>query len=182
MKGPLTRTRIVLLAAAAVLVVGAWGTYRLLRRQHASAKVKRAQSYREIIWRHAQDNSVPTELVEAMIVAESGGNPQAVSPKNARGLMQITPIAEREVLQRRGIDKGDLFDPDYNVLVGTAYLKMLADRFDGDWYLVLAAYHAGPTRVAQLRKAHPSLSGKELVRRHALRSTAAYCRQILTRP
>lgn len=182
MKGPLTRTRIVLLVAAAVLVAGAWGTYRLLRCQHARAKVKRAQAYRGIIWRHARDNAVPTELVEAVIVAESGGNPQAVSPKNARGLMQITPIAEREVLQRRGIDNGDLFDPDYNVLVGTAYLKMLADRFDGDWYLVLAAYHAGPTRVAQLRKAHPSLSGRELVRRHASRSTAAYCRQILTEP
>ena len=181
MKGP-TRTKIVLLAAAAVLVAGAWGTYWLLRSQHTRAKVKRAQTYRDIIWRHARDNSVPTELVQALIVAESGGDPQALSPKNARGLMQITPIAEREVLQRRHIDKGDLFDPDYNVRVGTAYLKMLADRFDGDWYLVLAAYHAGPTRMARLRKAHPSLSGKELVQRHALRSTAAYCRQILPEP
>ena len=86
MKGSLTRTRIVLLVAAAVLVAGAWGTYRLLRWQDARAKVNRAQAYREIIWQHARDNSVPTELVEAMIVAESGGNPQAVSPKNQNGL------------------------------------------------------------------------------------------------
>jgi len=169
------------IGAAAVLAAG-YGAYRAVRWRHRQAEARRVRGYREIIWRHARANAVPTELVEAIILAESGGDPGAVSEKDARGLMQIRPIAERDVLARRGLAPGDLFDPDYNVLIGTTYLRMLLNRFDEDVELALAAYHAGPTRIARLRREHPDLTGRELVRRHAPRSTAAYCRKVLDRP
>ncbi len=169
------------LAAAAILTAGGYAALRLAAWCNARAKVRRARRYREIIWRHARANALPTELVAAVIVAESGGKPDAVSKKNARGLMQITPIAEREVLERTAGRRGDLFDPEYNILIGTAYLRMLLDRFGGDLHLALAAYHAGPSRLAKLRRRHPGLSGKQLVENHAPRSTARYCRQVLGR-
>lgn len=168
-----------LIAATAVLAGGGYGAARLARWQHHQTKLRRARQFRDIIWRHAQDKALATELVTAMIVAESGGDPAAVSRKNAKGLMQITPIAEREVLAKTGIAKGDLADPDYNILIGTTYLRMLLDRFDGDAHLALAAYHLGPTKVAKLGHQHPGLTGRQLIEKHAPRITADYCRRIL---
>ena len=139
----------------------------------------RLDDHRELISRHARDTGLPTELVAAVVLAESGGDARAVSKTNARGLMQIMPIAEREVLRETGMAKGDLFDPDYNIRVGTAYLKRMVDRFDGDLYLALAGYQMGPTRLDKLRKKYPKMSSKSLIDTHAPRSTAAYCRKIL---
>ncbi len=169
------------LVAAAALVAGAWGAVELGRWRQTRAKAGRVEGYRDLVWRHARRQALPTELVEAVILHESGGDPRAVSDRGARGLMQITPIAEREVLRRTPMAGGDLFDPDYNLAVGTAYLRMMLDRFDGDLHLALAAYHAGPTRIAALRRRHPELDGRTLVERHAPRSTAAYCRKVLAR-
>ena len=173
------RNSIWLLIAAAGGIAVVYGAVQLAHRQHEQGKARRVQQYRDIIWRHAQANDLPPELVEAVIVAESGGDPKAVSRKNAKGLMQIMAIAERDVLANAPIAKGDLFDPDYNILIGTTYLRTLMDRFDGDAYLSLAAYHLGPTRVAKLRRQHPRLTGRQLIQDHAPRITADYCRKIL---
>ena len=175
---PGRNVRLLLAAMLAVLVVVSVG-HRLARWRHARAKARRVAAFRELIWKHAQANALPTELVRAVILHESGGDAGAVSARGAEGLMQITPITEREVLDRTGIAAGDLFDPDYNIRIGTAYLKMLMERFDGDTHLVLAAYHAGPTRIAELRAAHPDLDSPRLVERHAPASTAAYCRKVI---
>jgi len=137
------------------------------------------RGYSEIIWRYAREAALPPELIEAVMCAESGGDPRAVSSRGARGLMQIMPATEQEVLRRTGLPQGELFDPDYNVRIGTSYLRMLADRFEGDLHLTLAAYHMGPTRLSEIRRAHPGGGGKDLVDRHAGPATVAYCRRIL---
>jgi len=94
--------------------------------------------------------------------------------------MQILPGAETDVLKRlKRPDRGDLFDPEYNMLIGTTYLRMLTDRFGGDAYLVLGAYHMGPTRVARFLAANPGISGKNLVAHFAGPATRAYCARIL---
>jgi len=119
--------------------------------------------------------------VFSMVRAESGGDPRAVSSKGAKGLMQIMPAAESDVLERRGWAKGDLFDPDYNLKTGTAYLRLLANQFDDDWELSVAAYHMGARSVKDLRARHPGPSSRELIQKHANRTTAAYVERVLRR-
>ena len=141
----------------------------------------RMAAHAALIERHAAAADLPVELVRAVVRVESSGNPRAVSNKAARGLMQITPITHEEVQRRFGLADGDLFDPDYNLRVGTIYLRYLLDRFDADLTLALAAYHMGPTRVASLRRKHPQLSSEELVKRFAGPQTRAYVRRVEAR-
>jgi soluble lytic murein transglycosylase-like protein len=173
-----TKRRVLVILGAAVVLVGV-GVWLLVRRGHERKIDEQVAGQGDIISRHAAGSKLPVWLVKAVIRAESGGDPRAVSPKNAHGLMQITPIAEAEVLRRLKAPKGDIYDPDYNVRLGTAYLRMQVDRFDGDLYLALAAYNMGPTRLEKIRKAHPGLSGREIVERHVYPVTARYCKQIL---
>ena len=175
------RAVVLVIAALAVLGAGAACAYVIAQRMHEAAVDKRVDACESLIHKHAVASGLPEDLLRRIIRAESGGRPKAVSSKNARGLMQITPIAEREVLSRsaRPVPPGDIFDPDYNIFIGSSYLRMLSDRFGGDAYLVLASYHAGPTRVSRLRAAHPELSGQELVNRFAGAATRRYCQGLL---
>jgi soluble lytic murein transglycosylase-like protein len=93
----------------------------------------------------AERHKVDPALVKAVINAESGWNPQAVSRKGALGLMQLIP----GTAQRYGV--GNPFDPAENVEGGTMYLRSLLDRYDGDLVKSLAAYNAGEHAVDQSR-------------------------------
>ena len=119
-----------------------------------------------LITDHAQDADLPAQLIRAIILTESSGDPRAHSSANARGLMQITPITHREVIRRFDLDEADddkLYDPGYNLDIGTRYLAYLLERFDNDLKLALAAYHMGPTAIAILKSDHPDLTTDELL-------------------
>ncbi len=92
--------------------------------------------------RHGARHGVDPKLVEAVIAVESNYDPTAVSPAGAQGLMQIMPGTQRDL----GVSAP--FDADANVEGGVRYLKSLMDRF-GELPLALAAYNAGPERVAK---------------------------------
>lgn len=83
------------------------------------------------------------DLVNSVIKAESGFNVRAVSPKGARGLMQLMP----ETASQLGVPNA--FDPQANVEGGTRYLRELLERYDFDLVKALAAYNAGTRRVEQ---------------------------------
>ncbi len=85
--------------------------------------------------------AVSPGLLKAVIHAESGFNPRAISSKGARGLMQLMP----ETAQALGVD--DPFNPWQNIEAGTRYLSSMIQRFGGDLSLGLAAYHAGERAV-----------------------------------
>jgi soluble lytic murein transglycosylase-like protein len=86
-------------------------------------------------------HGVPTGLIRAVIQRESGGDPCAVSPKGALGLMQLMPEAARDL---RLVQP---FDPVGNVDAGTQLLKELLNRYSGNLSLALAAYNAGSGAV-----------------------------------
>ena len=92
----------------------------------------------------ARRHGIPLPLVLAVMEVESGFDPRAVSPKGARGLIQVMPETARDL----GIDPARLFDPAVNLDTGVRYLRVLADRYDGHTLSVIAAYNAGPERVA----------------------------------
>jgi hypothetical protein len=97
-------------------------------------------------------------LLKAVMTAESGYNPDAVSPKGAIGLMQIMPAtAERFGLTGSNGQsvKQKLFDPETNIRLGTRYLASLFEQFPGRQDLVLASYNAGEGAVRQYGKAVP---------------------------
>ncbi|MQX37634.1 lytic transglycosylase domain-containing protein [Roseospira navarrensis] len=91
---------------------------------------------------------VPAAWIEAVLAAESAGDPAAVSPKGAMGLMQIMPAtwAELRADHRLGTDP---FAPRDNILAGAAYLRAMHDRFGFPG--LFAAYNAGPGRVQSHR-------------------------------
>ena len=101
----------------------------------------RASAYDHLIEKYAQQHGISTDLVRAVIKAESAFNPYAISPKGAMGLMQLMPstAATYGVLNP--------FDPEENIRAGVAYLKHLLDRYDQKVDLALAAYNAGPGAV-----------------------------------
>jgi soluble lytic murein transglycosylase-like protein len=103
-----------------------------------------------LIRQAASKHGIDPALVKAVIAAESGFNPQAVSPKGAIGLMQVIPDtgarygvtgdARRTVAQK-------LADPKTNIITGVRYLSDLLRMFSGNLELVLAAYNAGEGAV-----------------------------------
>lgn len=94
-----------------------------------------------LIDRVATEVSVSSRLLHAVIAVESNYDSRAVSPKGAKGLMQLMP----DTAQRFGVR--DPFDPEQNVRAGAAYLRWLLDMFAGDTRLALAAYNAGESAV-----------------------------------
>ncbi|MHB1292626.1 MAG: transglycosylase SLT domain-containing protein [Sulfuricella sp.] len=84
---------------------------------------------------------VDAALLHAVISAESGYNPVAVSNKGAVGLMQLMP----ETARRYGVENS--FDPEQNIRGGTKYLSYLLQLFDNNLELAVAAYNAGEKAV-----------------------------------
>lgn len=86
---------------------------------------------------------IDADFIASVIHAESSGNPRAVSPKGAQGLMQLMP----QTAGALGVKNS--FDPAENVDGGVRYLRELLLQYHGDAAKALAAYNAGPHRVQQ---------------------------------
>lgn len=115
---------------------------RRLRTRFRAASVN-PQEYEHLIQSSAAKYGVNADLVKAVIQAESGYNPNAVSRTGASGLMQLMPGTARH------LKVADSFNPQQNVDGGVRYLRFLLDTFKGDVTLALAAYNAGLNKVAK---------------------------------
>jgi soluble lytic murein transglycosylase-like protein len=90
----------------------------------------------------AAKHGVDAAVLRAMMRQESGFRPCAVSSQGAMGLMQLMPDTAE------GLKVADVFDAAQNLDAGAVYLKQMLDRFKGNLALALAAYNAGPERIA----------------------------------
>jgi len=105
--------------------------------------------HEDIIRQQAKEKNVDAALIAAVIYAESKFDDRT-SSAGARGLMQITPQAAKDIERHSGgttFQFGDLGDPEINIRYGTYLLRELLDRYEGDVVAALAAYNAGPTNV-----------------------------------
>ncbi len=107
----------------------------------------------------APDYKLTPQLVLAIIATESGFNANAVSPKNAQGLMQLIPDTASRFKVR------NIRDPAQNIRGGMAYLRWLLAYFEGDVMLVAAAYNAGEGAVERYRGVPPYTETRNYVRR-----------------
>lgn len=121
----------------------------------ASAPVRR------IVERLAPAYEVDPDLAMAVIAVESGFRANAVSPKNAQGLMQLIPATAQR------FNVADPFDPESNVRGGLAYLRRLLALFNGEVRLVAAAYNAGEGAVLRHRGVPPYRETRDYVTRIA---------------
>ena len=99
----------------------------------------------------SSQHGVDAALIMAMMDTESSHNPNATSPVGAAGLMQLTPNTAKGL----GVPANKIYDPQTNIFYGTQYYRQLLNQFK-DPALALAAYNAGPGRVAAAIKANRS--------------------------
>ena len=107
----------------------------------------------------ARRHRLDPRLVLAVVHVESRYDAYAVSDKQAMGLMQILPTTGEWLAAQTGLTwqgPQTLFDPNANVRLGVAYLRILLDRYDGDLAAALVAYNWGPGHVdGRLREGAP---------------------------
>ncbi len=121
-------------------------------------------AYERTIVQNARRYGVDVNLVKAVMAAESGFNPAAVSVANAQGLMQVIP----ETGERYGVDSERLIKPHVNIAVGVRYLRDLSRMFKNRPDLIIAAYNAGEGAVYKYNKQVPPYA-----------ETQAYVRKVL---
>jgi soluble lytic murein transglycosylase-like protein len=115
-----------------------------LRTNFGFGRVSRnTAEFDQIINSCSSEFGVDKSLVKAVIHAESGYNPNAVSRKGAAGLMQLMPGTAHN------LKVADSFNPADNIRGGVRYLRFLLDTFKGNVTLALAAYNAGLGKVAK---------------------------------
>jgi len=132
----------------------------------ADARTVSAPRFDDFVLAHAQRHALRPELVRAVIQVESGYNPGATSPKGAMGLMQLMPATARALGVRNP------YDPEDNIRGGTAYLRQLLDKYEGNEQLALAAYNAGSGAVDRYGTVPPYRETRDYVRRVALKAGA----------
>jgi soluble lytic murein transglycosylase-like protein len=128
-------------------------------RMPSDASPARYGRYDDHIREAAALYQIPEGLIRAVIQVESDFDPRAVSPANARGLMQLMPeTAERMLVT-------DIFDPRQNIFGGVRYLRVLANLFNGDLELTIAGYNAGEDAVMRYGGIPPFPETQEYVKR-----------------
>lgn len=108
-----------------------------------------SRQYASLITRIADEVGVNDDLLHAVIQVESAYDPNAISNRGAKGLMQLVPATA----ERFGVM--DVHDPEANVRGGARFLKSLLARYDNDLRLTLAAYNAGEGTVQKYKNTIP---------------------------
>lgn len=133
------------LRSLVILIVVAVSVYYLSR--YLIRVIIYPTKYKEIVISEANSYGVDPYLVFAVIKKESGFDKGVTSNKGAKGLMQILDSTAADVVRKNPTiftdTNYDIFDPKFNISIGTKYLKQLIDRYAGDITMALAAYNAG---------------------------------------
>jgi len=131
--------------------------------------------YDDIIIKQARRRGIDPRLVKAIIAAESEFSNSALSPRGARGLMQILP----ETAEEFGVARANLNDPKANIQAGTAYLARLYQTAWKQYRLKGVAYRNAPPWVLQRIVASYNAGPRALTRDQWMSQTRNYVRKVL---
>jgi soluble lytic murein transglycosylase len=137
--------------------------------------------FRKQVLARAKDIGLDPAYVYGLIRQESRFMMDARSGAGASGLMQIMPATARWTAKKIGLDfTHDLInDRDTNIKIGTSYLKLVLDDFDGSQAMAAAAYNAGPGRPRKWREG-PSLEPAAWAENIPFSETREYVKKVLS--
>ena len=138
------------------------------------------KKYEEFIEEYSQKFDLDSNLIYAIIKAESNFNDEAISNKGAKGLMQLmdaTAIDIAEVLHVE-FDTAKILEPRYNIMLGTKYISMLINKYQ-NISLALAAYNAGSGNVDRWIKDGILNENGDNIENIPFKETNNYVRKIL---
>ena len=152
----MTKKILVIIAIIIALVVGV-----LIERDEV-LKTAYPTKYEEHVFKYSKEYNIDPYLVFSIIKAESKFDPDAISHKDAKGLMQISPITQTWAQKELKLKDVDIYDPSTNIKIGCWYLNRLYIEFK-DTNLVIAAYNGGSGNVSKwLKNKKYSENGNEL--------------------
>jgi soluble lytic murein transglycosylase len=131
------------------------------------------------VQRESQRHSVNPDLVLSLMRQESRFQTDALSPANARGLMQLIPSTAETTARMIGLHDYSLFSPGDNIALGVAYLGELSVRYQGDVLRMLGAYNAGPRAVARWERRFPDAEDDEFIETISYRETRKYVKRVI---
>ena len=137
------------------------------------------QAYWSTVSTQAQDKRLDPYLVLSIMRQESVFDPDAVSPAQAYGLMQLLPSTASRVSGITPETGLPLSDPLFNIQTGTMYLRQLLDRYGENFVLAVAAYNSGENAVDRWLRRYPDLAPDEFVEHISYRETRNYVRQVM---
>lgn len=126
--------------------------------------------YDDLFKKWGEFRGLDWKLLRAFAKVESDFNPMAISPVGARGLMQIMPFIGKAYGGITNVE--ELFDPDKSIEIGSAFIKELMEKYDGDLDSVIQAYNLGETKfnkgyvapdyLAKVTREYETLKGVEV--------------------
>jgi soluble lytic murein transglycosylase len=130
-----------------------------------------------------ENQRVDTHLITAIIREESAYNPSAISSAGALGLMQVMPLTGEKIAGQLGSQqpfrRDRLFEPCYNVRLGSWYLRHLAEKFPNNLVYVIAAYNAGPEIVSKWVQLRGDKEPDEFIESIPYTETRNYVKKVL---
>ena len=136
--------------------------------------------YEDLIKQNATKYNLESYLIASVINVESSYNPKATSSASAVGLMQILPSTASYVSSLYNINfqnQDDLFNPEINIEIGTAYLHYLLNKFE-DLETALASYNAGETVVRSWLKNEDYSTNQKTLNYIPYKETRNYIKKI----
>jgi soluble lytic murein transglycosylase len=138
--------------------------------------------HENVLRREARKNAIDPAWVAAQTRAESAFMPRARSPANAMGLMQLLPSTASMTAKRLGIPytgQASLYDPETNMILGTAHMRHELDQHGGVAYQAIAAYNAGPAPVIRWNRDRPGFDPDFWIETMTYRETREYVARVL---
>ena len=143
-------------------------------------KILYKKEYSEYVTKYSQEYNVDENLIYALIKAESNFQAEAVSNKNALGLMQLMPTTAEEIANKNGIEltEKNILEPDININIGTKYISTLLEKYECV-EVALAAYNAGIGNVNKWIESGIIKSDGSDIENIPFKETNTYVRKIM---